>query len=124
MYCHLVPYTGVPGIPQHLLMTPTTHDSVTVQWTAPPPAGVDLLHYHVVVTPPPVSYSQARCNVTGTSVVITGLKHGTNYTVTVSAINCAGEGELSMPLRVKLVAEGTTPLCKLYPILTMVGEVV
>ena len=99
--------TDVPSAPGHLKVTSATHELVTLQWTAPPTSGVELLHYYISVVPPSGSCPQSGCNVTGNSTVITGLRYGTNYTVTVAAVNCAGEGELSLPLRVMLVAECT-----------------
>ena len=69
----------------------------TLQWSPPTDTGVDITHYVVDVTGPAgVTCLPEPCNViSGTTTIITGLLCNTNYTVTVRAVNCRGEGTSS-----------------------------
>ena len=107
--CYYV--TAVPGSPTLMIVPPPTCDSisgnqVTLQWTPPTDTGgpgVDITHYVVDVTGPAgVTCSPEPCNMTnGTNTTITGLLCNTNYTVTVRAVNCRGEGTSSPPVVIR-----------------------
>ena len=79
---------------------PMSVNQVTLQWTPPTYTGVpgvDITHYVVDVTGPAgVTCSPEPCNmISGTNTTITGLLCNANYTVTVRAVNCRGEGTSS-----------------------------
>ena len=79
---------------------PMSGNQVTLQWTPPTDTGgpsVDIEHYVVNVKGPAgVACSPEPCNITTTTITtITGLLCNANYTVTVRAVNCRGEGTAS-----------------------------
>ena len=72
----------------------------TLHWTPPTDTGgpgVNIIHYVVDVTGPAgVTCLPGPCNmISGTTTTITGLLCNANYTVTVRAVNCRGEGTSS-----------------------------
>ena len=105
----------VAEAPQDVEQVSATYDTAVLHWTEPPSTGVDF-HYHVVISPPPspVDLCSMRqmdeYNVTNNTIMLAGLQHGVNYTVMVSAVNCAGESNFSTPLTVLLTAQGIFPL--------------
>ena len=78
-------------------------NSVSLQWTTPTDTGgqsADIEHYMVNVTGPAgVTCSPEPCNmISGITTTITGLLCNANYTVTVSTVNCIGQGPPSQPV--------------------------
>ena len=76
-------------------------NQVTLQWTTPTGGQSVDIYYNVVdVTGPAgVTCSPEPCNnISGTTTTITGLLCNANYTVTVSAVNCIGQGPPSQPV--------------------------
>ena len=75
---------------------------VSLEWTQPNDTGgqeLTIEHYVVNVTGPAEFTCPAdQCNVTTTNTTITGLFCNTSYTVTVRAVNCIGEGNMSNPI--------------------------
>ena len=75
---------------------------VSLEWNQPNDTGgqdLTIEHYVVNVTGPAGFTCPAnQCNVTTTNTTITGLLCNTSYTVTVTAVNCIGEGNSSNPI--------------------------
>ena len=88
---------------------PISGNQVTLQWTPPTDTGgpgVNIGRYVVDVTGPAgVTCSPEPCNMTSgtiTTTTITGLLCNANYTVTVRAVNCRGEGNSSPPVVIRV----------------------
>ena len=69
---------------------------MTVTWDPPQyPDGTNVTidYYEVTVTPPPDSgvCTNGKCNVTGTSITLSGLQCR-RYNLTIKSTNCAGIG--------------------------------
>ena len=80
---------------------PMSGNSVSLQWTTPTGGQSVDIHYNVVdVTGPAgVTCLPEPCNmISGTTTTVTGLLCNANYTVTVSAVNCIGQGPPSQPV--------------------------
>ena len=98
-----------------MIVPPTLCDSfsgnqVTLQWTPPTDTGgpgVNITHYVVDINGPAgVTCSPEPCNmISGTTTTITGLLCNTNYTVTVRAVNCRGEGTSSPPVVIRTAGQ-------------------
>ena len=91
---------------------PMSGNQVTLQWTPPTDTGGDnviIEHYVVDVTGPAgVTCSPEPCNMisgTTTNTTITGLLCNTNYTFTVRAVNCRGEGNSSPPVVIRTAGQ-------------------
>ena len=108
-------FTAIPG-PPTLMSVPSTScdpmsgNQVTLQWTPPTDTGGDnvtIEHYVVDVTGPAgVTCSPEHCNmINGTITTITGLLCNTNYTVTVRAVTCRGEGTSSPPVVIRTAGQ-------------------
>ena len=85
-------------------------NQVILQWTLPTETGgpgVNIEHYVVNVTGPAgVTCSPEPCNmISGTTTTITGLLCNTNYTATVRAVNCRGEGNSSPPVVIRTTGQ-------------------
>ena len=51
-----------------------------------------------------------QCNITKTSTMITNLKHGVKYNISISAINCVGLGESSDTLQLVTGTQNSLPM--------------
>ena len=108
--------TAVPGSPTLMDLPsascdPMSGNQVTLHWTPPTDTGGDnvtIEHYVVDVTEPAgVTCSPEPCNtISGANATITGLLCNTNYTVTVRAVNCRGEGISSTPAMIVVTTPG------------------
>lgn len=67
--------------------------TLTVQWSAPDSQGSPIVGYDVYCSP-----GGGAVFTPGTSYTLSGLTNGTAYTVSVSAVNAAGEGPQSVPM--------------------------
>ncbi len=81
-----------PGIPTGVTAT-AGNGQATIRFTAPSDNGGSPITGYVV-TSDPGNYTASGA---GTSITVTGLTNGTDYTFTVKAINRIGEGEESAP---------------------------
>ena len=85
-------------------MSPIVNGQSTLEWAPPTNTGgegVSIERYLVsVTTASGTSYTclPDQCNVTTPSTTITGLQFNTSYTVTVTAVNCAGQSMPSAPV--------------------------
>lgn len=92
----VTPVFSVPGQPSGISATAGKR-SITVSWTAPSSdGGSPLTGYRIYL------YAGARATVyavsaSQTTVTISNLKAGTNYTAQIAAVNIAGMGPLSTP---------------------------
>ena len=89
---------------------PVSGNRISLQWTLPNDTGGDnviIEHYVVDVTGPAgVTCSPEPCNkISGTTIFLTGLLCNTNYTVTVRAVNCRGEGTSSPPVVIRTAGQ-------------------
>ena len=75
-----------PSVPQNLTVTGVTADSISVSWMEPQILGDTSVNYTVTVS----SMDVEDQTVTGLNAVISGLKAGTMYTISVSARNSVG----------------------------------
>ncbi len=100
----IVPYT-VPGAPGNLRATTGTKAGVvSVAWAAPASNGRPITKYAV-------SYSGQTLDVTGgTQVDLTGLADGQKVTVTVVAVNAAGDSKPAGPVNAQTIATPTVTL--------------
>ena len=108
-------FTAIPGPPTLMSIPSTTCDSMSgnqiiLQWIRPNDTGADnvtIEHYVVDVTGPAgVTCSPEPCNnISGTITSLTGLLCNTNYTVTVRAVNCRGEGNSSTPVVIRTTGQ-------------------
>ena len=78
-------------------------NQVTLQWTPPTNTGgqgVVITHYFVTGLPQSASCSTGPCDmVDGTATTITGLQCDDSIMVSVTAVNCRGEGSsLQIPI--------------------------
>ena len=113
---HVYFLTAVPGSPTLMSVPPTSCDpmsgnQITLQWTPPTDTGGDnvtIEHYVVDITEPAgVTCLPELCNnISGTITFLTGLLCNTNYTVTVRAVNCRGEGNSSTPAMIAVTTPG------------------
>ena len=82
----LFPSPVEPSVPQNLIVTGVTADSISVSWMEPQTLGDTSVNYTVTVIP----MDAGNQTVTGLNAVISGLKAGTMYTISVSARNSVG----------------------------------
>ena len=96
--------TAPPGPPISLnssssICDTVTGNQVTLTWNQPDNTdgqNVNISYYLLdVIEPAGYTCRPNQCNVTTTNTTITGLQCNTNYTVTVRAVNCRGEGNSS-----------------------------
>ncbi len=90
-----------PGPPQDVTIAPGT-DQATVSWTAPPADGGPAVSSYTATASP----GGGSCSSAGTSCVITGLRAGGSYAVTVTATNPIGTGPASAIAASTLPARG------------------
>jgi titin len=82
----------VPGAPQSLSAT-VQDGGFDITWAAPASnGGSDLLQYHLTATSGGTTYFDKTLDASILSEQISGLDNGVAYTISVSAINAAGEG--------------------------------
>ena len=103
----LVTAAGIPDLPVLMDIPSTTCGSngtheVTLQWTPPTNTGGQVIDRYLVTVSGPAGYicPTDQCNVTTTSTTLTGLECGSTYLVSVSAVNCIGEGNSTQPMMV------------------------
>ena len=82
--------SGLPGSPDGLHSSQVCTNSLTIQWT-PASGGYNASSYNISVTTVG-TWSEAGDT---TMTTIGDLIDGTNYTVSVTAINCAGSSNSS-----------------------------
>jgi hypothetical protein len=75
--------------------------TVTLEWVPPQGKGSEAIvdYYRISITPKPLSHN-ATTDVNSLSWNVT-LKDNISYTTTITAINCAGEGEASNALLIR-----------------------
>ena len=104
-------HAGAPSRPSNITATNITNDSIGLKWT--PPASLSNAEYTAPITGYIVNVSYAngtifpcptsQCNLTTGNIsktTISGLDNDTQYHISVSAINCIGEGSPSPVLQV------------------------
>jgi hypothetical protein len=101
-----IPLASVPSQPLNFINTSTSYNSVSLSWSPPTQGVVDVDYYLISVTPEPNSCSSNQCQVSSTSTTIDNLQHGTFYTFSIRAVNCAGTGT-STSLNITIEAQGT-----------------
>ena len=86
----VIPY-GLPDDP--VAGTPVAgNSSVELSWTAPATNGRDISGYVITISPAPTAGQPAEVSGTSTSVTLTGLANGTEYSFVVAAKNLRGTG--------------------------------
>ncbi|MFF3446554.1 fibronectin type III domain-containing protein [Streptomyces sp. NPDC002667] len=89
-----------PGAPQSVTAQ-GSNASATVRWTAPADAGTSpVTGYEITATPASGAPLTTTAGAGASSVLLTGLKNDTKYTVTVVAVNAVGSGASSAPAEV------------------------
>ena len=92
------------AVPPSISCDGNSNMAVTLQWTPPTNTGgqgVMITHYVLTGLPQSASCSTGPCDmITGTTTTITGLQCGSTYSVTVSAVNCRGNGASSNTIQI------------------------
>ncbi|MFI0959980.1 fibronectin type III domain-containing protein [Streptomyces sp. NPDC021080] len=89
-----------PGAPRPVTAQ-GSNASATVRWTAPEDPGTSpITGYEITATPASGAPVTATAGAGASSVLLTGLKNDTAYTVTVVAVNAVGKGASSTPVEV------------------------
>ena len=97
-------HVGPPGSPTLSSVSSIVNGQATLKWAPPTNTGgegVSIERYIVnLTTASGTGYTcpPDQCNVTTPSTSITGLQLNSSYTVTVIAINCAGQSMPSTPV--------------------------
>lgn len=111
-----------PGSPQLAIIDSSQEcltGKVVLGWTPPINTGKygdeDIEHYVLNVTGPSgYTCLPEQCNVTTTNTTISGLLCNTSYNVTVRAVNCIGEGDLSEKVEINERGLLYTCTCWMY----------
>ncbi|WP_112477699.1 fibronectin type III domain-containing protein [Streptomyces populi] len=89
-----------PGAPRSVTAQ-DSNASATVRWTAPEDPGTSpITGYEITATPASGAPVTTTTGASTSSVLLTGLKNDTTYTVTVVAVNAVGKGASSTPVEV------------------------
>ena len=92
-------FTVSPDTPSSLNVSVVNWSSLNITWDSPIITGGKISSYMITVYPPPsLSYSnyiEGVCNTTEEFFILSGLNYNTNYTINVSASNCAGTGGIA-----------------------------
>ncbi|MGW2786113.1 fibronectin type III domain-containing protein [Streptomyces populi] len=89
-----------PGAPRSVTAQ-GSNASATVRWTAPEDPGTSpITGYEITATPASGAPVTTTAGASTSSVLLTGLKNDTTYTVTVVAVNAVGKGASSTPAEV------------------------
>jgi hypothetical protein len=98
-----VTVAGLPAAPGSFTATPGDQQ-LALSWTAPSNGGTPITGYQVTQNPGNVTQST-----TATSLTLTGLTNGTQYTLTVAATNGLGTGPAATATATPSAAPGALP---------------
>ena len=94
-----------PSVPLDITVTHISDTSFSLTWPPPVNTGrsdMEIDNYKITIKSEnhtEFNCFSDQCNITKNSTMITNLKHGVKYNISISAINCVGLGESSDTLQ-------------------------
>ena len=105
-----------PSVPLDITVTHISDTSFSLTWL--PPANtrrsdMEIDYYKITIKSEnhtEFNCFSYQCNITEHSTMITNLKHGVKYNISISAINCVGLGESSDTLHLVTGTQNSLPM--------------
>ena len=105
-----------PSVPLDITVTHISDTSFSLTWLPPANTGrsdMEIDYYKITIKSEnhtEFNCFSDQCNITKNSTMITNLKHGVKYNISISAINCVGIGESSDTLQLVTGTQKSLPM--------------